>query len=483
MRPNSSAVDITNTYLLEIIKAFNAQERVEMARFLDSPFFNQGRNAAELSKLFQIVVQAAPDFSKELLQKETLYFQVFDDPRIIPGKLEKLMTELGQMFQRYAVTAKFLTEANAPHRQVEWAAWLRSKNLGDRSLKVIEKLKKRRTEEQKESIELYRTNLQIAEEKHIWESLHNQAAGDLDIPEVIYHLEIYYQNYRTELQNRFLLQKKVAQLPSLEVYLESVQNTHPESILLKLSQGIFQVLKKDIPTLEETQELLTFLQEHEALISYDTLENLYTYLRNFYTLLINNSNDQFLPILHELNKDNLQRGYFLANGKISHHAYLNLVAVAIRVHDFEWAKRVTEQFKDSIVTGDEEGFYYKLNQVYCLFAEKRFEEALNCLTDPPAHSIFHARIRRLEIQLYFELKSDLLTYKIDAFRKYNERTASKSISAQLKEMNVNFLNLILQLSQSPPKDKVRAAQLINRINSKKRIAERSWLLEKARELG
>ncbi|MBC7776380.1 MAG: hypothetical protein H7246_13175 [Phycisphaerae bacterium] len=50
-------------------------------------------------------------------------------------------------------------------------------------------------------------------------------------------------------------------------------------------------------------------------------------------------------------------------------------------------------------------------------------------------------------------------------------------------MNVNFLNILLQLSHSHVKSKTRSAQLMKRINSKKFLAERAWLLEKARKLG
>jgi hypothetical protein len=50
-------------------------------------------------------------------------------------------------------------------------------------------------------------------------------------------------------------------------------------------------------------------------------------------------------------------------------------------------------------------------------------------------------------------------------------------------MYIEFFNIMLQLTQSPPKDKKRSQQLIERINKKKLLADRAWLLEKARELG
>jgi hypothetical protein len=181
--------------------------------------------------------------------------------------------------------------------------------------------------------------------------------------------------------------------------------------------------------------------------------------------------------------DNLRRGYFFINGEISPHSYLNLVQIAIRANEFIWAKEFTEQYKKLIIGGDEDGFYYKLNLANCLFSLGDFDGALDYLPDSSSNFYHYQAIRRLELKIYYELNSALLLYKLDSFRKYIERTAPKTLSVQVREMNLNFLHVLLQLAQSPPKDKARSATLIARIQNKKLVAERQWLLEKARELG
>ncbi|MBK6995036.1 MAG: hypothetical protein IPH31_08930 [Lewinellaceae bacterium] len=206
-------------------------------------------------------------------------------------------------------------------------------------------------------------------------------------------------------------------------------------------------------------------------------------MRNTCTLLIDAGNLEFIPLLHAIHKDNLKRQYFLINGEISANAYLNLVQVATRARQTEWAKKFTEDYKGLITGGDEDQFFYRLNMAQCLFAEGKFEEASNHIPDAPSSSYYHHIARRLELKIYYELDSDLLPYKMEAFRKFIERTASKNIANNLKTLHINFIHFLLQLSQSPRKDKKRSALLIERINNKKLVAERSWLLEKARELG
>ncbi len=91
--------------------------------------------------------------------------------------------------------------------------------------------------------------------------------------------------------------------------------------------------------------------------------------------------------------------------------------------------------------------------------------------------------RRLELKIYYELQSELLPSKIDAFKMYISRAGNKTFSPNLSELFTNFGNFVLQLSQSLPGDKKRSEQLISRIEAKKLVGERGWLLEKARELG
>lgn len=473
---------MTNSYLLEVIKAFQPDELQEMTQFLDSPLFNRGGTALELKKLYQIIQDTAPEFKPNLLNKAQVYDQVFSGQNFVPGKIEKLMAELNKLLRVYVLTKRYLFEDREVQQQVDWAAWLKERGLGDRALQILDKLKNQEGATKPESLERRHSNLLISKERHYCALMHNQWKGDLNIPQVIYDLDLYYFNYRIELQNRYLLQQKAAQLPELKLAQTDPERYHKESTLLQISQHIEGLLKKELPTVEETNELIQYLNSKEDTLATQSLDHFYAYLRSICTTLINGGNESFIPVIHQLNKDSLVRGFLFLNGKISPNSFLNLVQAAIKSNEHSWAKQFTETYKGAIIGGDEDGFFYQLNVGYCLFAEGRFEEALSHLPDAPSNLHYHHMVRRLELKLYFELRSELLLYKLDAFRKFIERTAPKTISPNLREMDVNFLNILLQLAQSLPKDKARSIRVIKRIEEKKYIADRAWLLEKAREL-
>lgn len=471
-----------NSYLLELIQALSAEERLEFQWFLQAEQASLGASYVDITSLYNAILKAEPLFSEENLRKERIYDQIFPKQKFVAGKLDKLMSELTKLLRKYALATRYLSPKNDLKHQIDWAAWLRERGLGVRSAQAITKLKKHFEVNNAESLERYQILWLMAEEEHNWHLYFNKVKGGLHLPELIHHFDLYFQNYRTDRINRYLLQQKGANLPDLNFNIASLEDNLAESPFLQLSKNIRDVLKNDYPTMEDTQNLLQFLQQNEAGFSFETLDNTYAYLRSFCTMLINSGDLGFVPILHEINKDNLERGYFFQDGGIPPNSYANLVQVAIRAHDVEWAKKMTEEYKERIIGSDDREFFYQMNMAFCHFAAGELDAALDVLPDTSSSSHYHHMIRRLEIKIYYEKGSDLLHYKMDAFRKYLERTAPKTIAAPLREMDVNFINIILQLVQSPPKDKARAERLKARIQSKKMLAERGWLLEKVNQL-
>lgn len=475
---------MTNTYLLEVIKALTPDERQELACFLASPYFNRGKHARAIAQLYQIVLAAAPGFSETLLNKERVTALVCPDPGDTPGRLEKLIADLNKLLRTFAITQQYLSETNEERQTIDWAKWLRKKGLADTSRKVVEKLKKKRAGDPLESLKNYRIDYLIAEEEHEWQSMHNYFRGNVNIPDFILSLDRYCNNYRIELNNRYLIQQTGAQLPDLATSKVEAEHEKSEDFLFQVSSKINDLLRKKAPVVEDFQELMRHLDQRKSNFPHDTLAQFYTYLRNTCSMLINAGNNEFIPVLHQIYRENFEQGYFYADGKIPPNLYLNLVQVALLAHEHEWAYEFTSRHKDIIIGGDEGHFFHRYNTAQCHFAMGKFEEALDTLPEAPSNSHYHRMVRRLELQIYYELRSDLLPYKIDAFRKFIVRTATKTISDNLQKMNLNFLNILTQLSQAPLKDKARSERLLARIEKKKKqLAALPWLIEKARELG
>lgn len=473
---------MTNTHLVETFKALQPQGLQKVSLFLASPYFNRGANAEALQRLYQFVLRAAPEFEETSLLKEDAYAFVFTGQGFVQGKLEKLMVELNKLLREFVLVGRYLSPGREDKRQIEWATWLRENGMLERGGQIVQKLKNSSALDKIESLAAYHTRLMIAEEVHEWKLLHNRVKGDLGIPEVILQLDLYYHNLRTELENRYFLQQKGAQLDDIEIFGVGREYYLNKSALLQIATSIQAILKDSRPSVDAFYNLTEFIKSEEKQLPLQTYAECYAYIRSACTLLINGGQIEFVAVLHQIHKDNLAQKIFFIDGKISPHLYQNMVLTAIRAKDHDWALWFTEEYKDTILGGDEELFFYRFNLAHCLFAKGNFEDALSQIPEISANSHYYRLLRRLEVKIYYELRSELLPYKLDAFRKFVERTAPKTIAANLRVMDLNFFNILNQLCYLPKKSKDRSARLLARIAQKQLLSDRAWLMEKVREL-
>lgn len=470
--------------LIQTLHAFNSKEKQEMSAFLAADFFNKGKNAADIESLYRILLKSLADLptaGSERLHWLSLRFQ---EAGMDVKNLDKAISDLHKLSRQYALTSYYHSPENELSRQLDWAKWARTRGLSESGIKAIGRLKDKIQETPEESLDGFRMQWLLEEENHLWAITYLQGKdSSSNIPELITSLDLFYYNYRIELANRYLSHQKSAGLPEVDFDRIDPDFYAQRSTQLAISKKIYALLKKTEPEAAEINDFNDVLKREEEKLSFQTLDHFYAFLRNFCTQMINNGHLHFIPVLYHIYKDNLDRGLFFLNGKLPSGIYLNLVQIAIRANDPAWAKTFTETYKDMVIDDGLGHFFYHLNMAHCLFVEKAYEKTLEYLPLNVSGAHYHYIARRLELKTYYELNSDLLHYKIDAYRKYIERTAGKAVSAQLREMDLNFVNLFAQLSRTPLKDKARSAKLIQRIANKKLVSERLWLIEKARELG
>ena len=178
----------------------------------------------------------------------------------------------------------------------------------------------------------------------------------------------------------------------------------------------------------------------------------------------------------------MEKGLLYYDGKLTPGLFYNIVIAGIRSRDFQWLQTFLEENKNLIIGDSEEKEFYRVNQAYYYFATGAYDTALGLIPASlqDSHYVFNAR--RLEIMAYFELDSELLPYKIDAFRMLISRTGPKLLSQEYLASQSDFIYLLLQIIGSKAGDKARSEKIILRIQSKPQAAEFDWLLEKAKQI-
>ena len=85
--------------LFQLLKTFTSEEWEGFEKFVDSPFYNKGRNYGQIMKILK---KHYPDFDSKELSKENFYNKLF------PGK-EYKENVIYSMFSRlYSIAEEFL---------------------------------------------------------------------------------------------------------------------------------------------------------------------------------------------------------------------------------------------------------------------------------------------------------------------------------------------------------------------------------------
>jgi hypothetical protein len=478
-----------NHFVIDVLITLSSDEREEFGIFLRSPFFNRGANRDRLLALTELLFKAHDRHKIDQLEKSVIFQHLFPGKQVVESKVDKLMSELKRQVQIFLTVQKYNAPEQEMQQMLDFSTELRQRGLVARYHQTIERIKKEVEVQPFETLQQYHFKHQLALEEHEMSAMVNKFKGDINLPNAIWNLDNYYLALKTELLNRLLLQRKVVVLSpeAMAVADEKweVPSAHAQQNALNaLIREIHLLLKESNPEVNRFFHLLQTLQQNESKFSPENIAAFYTYLRNFCSFLLDAGKLEFLPVLHEIQRDNLQRGYFYFDGKITPNACLSITQTAIGVGAVNWAKTFVESHKELIIDENETRDFFRLNYAFCLFAEQKFDEALEIIPFGSSYSLYHLFARRLELKIYYELDSELLSYKIDAFKMFISRAGNKVLSENIHELYVNFINFLRQLSLSTNSfDPVRSEKLTKRISEKKLVAERAWLLDKARELG
>ena len=476
--------------LVEMIQTLDPKERKQILQFASVQFFNPTRMRPYVGPLIELCMNHPWNEQDKVLRKVSVYATIFPGEEFIEGKLEKVMVEAQKFLRSYLLTRHYFRDDNEFYQTLDFAEISRIRGLKGKYKQSMDRLNEIQQNQTAKNASYFLKQLHLEGAIHYVESINNQQKNDINIGNVLHATEIFYHIRRVSLLSRYLLQMQVAKLDVPEFIELHIEENHvPERCLLESPQlninfEIFKVLRNGLPGISDIRTLIDLLQVNEKSLDDETLQEFYTYLRNFAILIsrVNRENVDIHFMLHELFLDNLRRGYLHYEGKLTPNRYVGIVENALIIKEFDWALEFIEANKDRLHGENENHDIYHFTKARYLFGIGQYDECLKLLPDSSNYVDFLLLGRRLEIKVYFELGSDLLNYKLEAFKMYLSRTSKKILPDTYRQAHVEFTNFLTQIISSIPGDAERAERVIKRIEANKQVVEWRWLLEKANAL-
>lgn len=473
--------------LIELLGTIPADRYAGLRKFIDSPFHNDGATAAKRSQLIAIILGSAPDFQAAGLAKEQVYPLIYPGEPPVKGKLDKLMTEALKLVRSYIVVTESGILNNDVTEQIILAKYYREKNLQQRfklsyehTLNLLDALPVR-------DKDFFYKHYLIEYEYFELLNSYNERRDDLNLRNTIYYFDLFFILHKLELTVSLITQGQFTAL-ELEKELSSLddiigwmrRDEFKETTLIRLYDFVIRtILEKDQISKADILAFRETIYSHVAALSPPLVRDFLALSRNFCIRRYNSGEEGYRRVIFDIFKEDLDAGWLYTNSGITPALVQSLSVCAIRNNELDWLRDFLEQHRYRIIHTDEPEKIYRHNMAHYYFEKKEYDAALDML-DASYEDFYYLLItKKLEIKIYYELQSDLLEYKIEAFKVFIFRQGNKVLSPLICDMNNAFVDMLRQmLHPSTYGNPARIQRLIDKIHQTKAIAEKEWLLEK-----
>ncbi|MCI4667388.1 MAG: hypothetical protein MRZ79_04445 [Bacteroidia bacterium] len=387
----------------------------------------------------------------------------------------------------------FLALRELEERQHEKEAFILSQ-LRKRGLKDVFEIEAKRMRKKKmqKSIQteaalfgLYR----MADEANIFFGQSQVRKEDDSLQEKLDYLEQYFLRVRlreacemlnrkqllnTDLKNDFFeewLKVKENELnnfkdPGLEVYLQ-----------------IYRCYKfRDDP--EEYLKMIELIRNSHSFFPASEAKAIFRHAQNHCIRHINQGSRFFLEELFRLYQFQLSQEIIFQEGLLDHSDYKNIVTVAIRLEEFEWAEDFIQHFRERVEPAYRDNVY-QFCQANIFEAKGAYTAAIGFLSKVTFSDVFYEiSSRLLLLRMYYKLRDwEGLFYSTGALERFLKR--SQSISRDRKSAHLAFVWAIRALGKLMekreslvPKEFERKRSLLQeKILAKGNMTQLKWVVD------
>lgn len=473
----------------KLVKAISELSAWELRHFHDyvhSPFFNKHE---KLTLLFDILVDAAPDFEAEALDRYQLYDRIFANGGYKEQKFKDLLSLGMKAFRNflsfYHLRQDEFSTGMALLEELRERSWDAEYVKMRKSMyKALEKGEEKLQERQMKRLQLHESWISfLTSRRNRFVDDSVQVASDqLDTYFIVAKLK-----YGVEMANR---QNVVAQDfdRGLLEYVLKYCDDRPELLDKQPEIGIYYQVYRCL-TLEEPEEafadLLLRLGSHSDQFPKPELREMYGYAINFCIKQINRGQSQYLNLLLELYQRALDSEAMYIDGWLSQWDYKNIVSASLKAGRFDWCAGFIEAYKEKVEPGSRENAHtYNLASLF--FEQGEYGQTLRLLQHVEFSDVFyHLGSKVLLLKSFFELNDyDALSSLCDSFKIYLKR--NKTLSKYHYTVNWNLISFTRKLADIRRKaaftpqvaSQEKLVQLQEAIAAKGSVAQLAWLRKK-----
>ncbi len=459
--------------LYKLFSSLDGLEKRAMTKLVNSPFFNQNSTN---NLLWGWLVASTKGRNKQLPSVEIGFGQVFPEEKFDGLKWRHAQSQLISLIER------MLSERAYVHRpllaDLELAPIFREKKLAQslshlflRAEKDLSKLPKDRTFYHLEyQLELEKFKSIESKERGAKNNL-AKVSGALDIYLIASKLRIacMQESHRAVYNADY----DASFLPLLLEYIQS-NSIIIENPVIALYYYCYQSLTAG--TESDFQSLRNALANKELLISIDERREFLLLAINYCIKQLNSGQERYIREAFDLYQTGLATETLISDGQLSRYAYKNIVALGLKLKEFDWVENFIHKYATLIAAAHRESNRnYNLARLY--FTKKEFKKAMPMLAQiDDSDLLLNLDSRVMLLKMYFETgEIDALDNLLTSFRILLLR--KKKVIGYHQQHYLNMLRYIRKMIKLNRYDRQAVASFKKEVAANPGVIEKEWILE------
>lgn len=476
-----------------MLRTFSNSEFRDFEKFVDSPYFSQGR---DLSKFFKILKPFYPNFEDSKFTIENLFSDLY------PGKkyeekssgnlLHKLSSELYKLCREFLIHSELKKDDSRKYFYL--LNQLRQKKLYDEFEKEYKNSESINENAIKGGVIDF-LNQYFLKHSFLEYSIDKQEARNafenilltgeyLTAAALIKGFRNIDTNLSSEKFNvkvRYNLVDNFIKHLDSEMLLEEMKvNDDKFYPFAAISHGIHKMFE-NIDDIDNYFNLKKLILKYISLFGHTEKYILFQTMIGYCIKRIDGEcRELFIREEFENYKITFELGIYKFNDqdKIQINNFRSIVGSAVDNNEIDWLENFVENYVSELHTEHQENMkHYSLAYIY--FERRNFEKALECVMNVKYDFfLFKMDVKNLMFKIYFELGFYEQAYSmIDTMKHYISNT--KDISEMFKERERNFIKFASKILKEKSYNKKKSlAFLKNEIINEKNLQSRNWLLQK-----
>jgi hypothetical protein len=460
--------------LIQLTKSLSKRDFRELRKVVRSPYFNQREDVIQLYDYIEKVFnEKLPDFSKEKAFKKLFPNKKFDDVL-----MRQLMSYLLKVIEKYLITEGVLQDDLESQLQLTHA--LRFRNADKLFEKQLTQFSESIDNQGFKNAKYHYMKFRMRLEDYTYRGEKKRTA-ELNLQNLSDELDYFYVaerlRYSAIMHTHQAVIKHNYEQPMLEFtlnYVKEIQDTPP-------SVSAYYYAYKTMTEPENEENFVNFSQIIIGNAHFFTeleRKELYVLATNYCIRRLNKGEKNYGLEALKLYRARMDNNVLLENGVLSHYTYNNILMLAIKAEQYDWAENFLNEFKQYLPEKDRENiFNYNLALFYFRKGKQHYGEAMSLLQIVNLTDVlYNLDARRLLAIIYFEHNDfQALQSHTESSKIYLHR--HKDIGYH-HDMYVNFFRFLEKIQKINMRD-IKAKEILRgEMTSTQLLAERDWLINK-----